>query len=47
MLLYNIMLKLEIVAFNQVKSGEPFNNCNSKSNGEYDFFTRIRKHINI
>lgn len=38
---------LEIFVFNNIKNGNPFNNCNSKTNGEYDLFTRIKQYINI
>lgn len=43
----NTETTLKMLAFNPVKDGQPFNNCNSKSNWECDLFNRIHKHIKI
>ena len=44
-----IVLKnqIEMLAFKNVNNGNPFNNCNSMTNGEYDLLNRIKSHIKL
>lgn len=36
-----------MLAFKNVNNGNPFNNCNSMTNGEYNLLNRIKSNIKL
>ena len=44
---HNYQSKIKMLAFKNVNNRNPFNNCNSKTNGEYDLLNRIKSHIKL